>query len=376
MENVANTEFELDVGKSEQAFNIEMGRGNESHNFVINKENFKNEKPLLVLNPLCSGQDGIIQGCLDRDGKIFWINDDKVFPRRYWEGIIGSPPVSLFEYNPVIKRFFVDFADLPAAKATLDFAKKSGLAETSEIMLTRLGSMSNLGSGLRYPKFIGRLSNWESTTEDFVPDYEIPRKVGYENVPLEGSTQKLNELYQKARNKGKYLIVRTVGVPVEPSGPSSGSLLAPPGHTDLFDARHGDYDKGGLVYEIGEESALLNFKQDASTWLFKKEDAPQLRPDQAKIEYKDIVVYYAKAVRPETLDELHKYATSPQGERFYSEVFFDPGSDDCKLVAVINPYDVFGWSKIAYKNGAVEFDNIPEFGKKPASQVAQKLSVA
>jgi hypothetical protein len=228
------------------------------------------------------------------------------------------------------------------------------------------------------PFFIGKIADWLPKGEDFVSDSEIVRKDGYEKIDQDKSEAKIKEIYEKARSQGRCLIIRSVGVPIEPTGISSASLLAP-NHTELFDAKV-DYDKGALIYEISEESAKTCFNLDARTHIFNIKDNPVPKSNESVIDLGGgLYIYYDKQINPVSLADLQTYATSstPDATHYYSEVIFDPNNSDCKLVGIVNPYDVWGWSKIAYKTGVPEFSVIPEFAQKSKlekQQAFEKLS--
>lgn len=344
-------------------FEVDLA-GKEKHTFTIQKQNIRSGKIDQLFQKSSNDSERIVtEGCMDKNGNVFWVKDKEVLHPDLWKEAIGEVPVSFFEYDSNIKRLFVESPNLTETKALVELSLNSGLDGQADLTVNRVGSTTQIGQGIRENLFIGRLNDWKSEAEDFVPDDQIEKKIGYEKVIQEKSSEKIDLLYKTAREKGKSLIVRTVGLPAEPDGLSSASLIAP-GHYRLFDALAGDYDKGALIYETSDKSAKACFTEDARAWVYKKSEAPPLLDSQEKIDPGgDNIIYYKKWVAPITLSQLQEFATSvkPEAGKYYSEVLFDPTDPDTKLVGVVNPLDVWGWSKIAYKHGVLEFQNTPKF---------------
>lgn len=347
----------------------------EEHTFKFSHQDFEASDPGLTSELEASRSSSeMIEGCMDRNGTISWKRDDQWLPNHLWRELASKPVTALFQYLPGGNELDIQSTDGGAVNAIISFFDRSRL-EGYNLKVHDMPNSAVIRFGeLRY---LGERNGWNGDDSKFIRDADIPKQEGYEHVRPEDVKSKIKNIYEGVRSRGKYLAIRTVGRAVEPVGLSSASLFAP-NHTELFDARVGDFDKGALIYEIDESAAILNFSEDARTFVFPKDNAPSPRDDQKVLEFGDRVIYYRNSVEPVSLDQLHEQATKPSGDpQYYSEILLDPDNPNCKMVAVVNPYDVQGWSKIAYQHGVPEFLEIPEFSyelQKNKYRVTSKLS--
>lgn len=349
-----------------------------ARDFVFKVESFRSEIPQLKI-----GKEKNISGFMDRDGQIYWYEfggSEEMYPVNLVNDLTGLPPVAYFEINNDEDRLMLASTTDGGNEAAASFLQKASLSPETQVSVDTLRATRILRHDGN--PFIGTLKGWQEDLhtkiyEKFIPDSEIIRQTGYELVDPEHSTEKINELYEKVKGNGHYLVARMVGTSVLPKGWSSGSFYAPPNHTDLFDSSKaygtGQYDKGVEFFEVPKEAFGACFRTDASTALYPSDQTPALRPDQSLIDLDSgTKLLYRNTIEPVKPEDLLVFAGEEEGGKYYSEVVINFALPEVKLVGVVNPYDVFGWSKMAYEKGVLEFMETPEFSAE--AKKAQRLT--
>ncbi len=214
--------------------------------------------------------------------------------------------------------------------------------------------------------YLGEVKNYQGDAVDFHPESLYPAKEGYRLVE-QNADQELQNLHEAAMSRGNKLVARVVGVPVLPPDIAATSLYCPNvGETLFWDVL--DPDVGVLIYECpnSSDAAIAAFNKDAATWVHRPGDTyhdDRLTDDDfTKKQVGDFIVSWPKDRRAMPLNDLYELVQEkgPQQE-MYTEVLVDTRNPDVKLVAVCNPNDAFGWTRIAKDHGAVEFKSVPYF---------------
>lgn len=129
-----------------------------------------------------------------------------------------------------------------------------------------------------------------------------------------------------------------------------------------------DPEVGVLIYECSNlsEAAIAAFNRDAATWVHRPGDTyhdDRLSDDSfKKVRVGEFTISWPADREDMSLNELYE-TVQQKGlqEEMYTEVLIDTRHPDVKLVAVCNPNDSFGWTRIAKDHGTIEFKSVPYF---------------
>lgn len=197
----------------------------------------------------------------------------------------------------------------------------------------------------------GNIDDYKFLGGKFIPDSQYKAGKGYEVVSTQADTvNKLVGMYDSAKNKGEFLAVRYVGVPVLPSELSSGVMIGgSSGDVPVFEAKI-HHTLGGIIYQLSADSMPLVFGEDAHTIVGKNDGSLTPRPDQKKQIVGDSIVLWKDDLDPISAKELLKQIEGGQ-IKSWNEVLIDPHSDGAKVVGIWNPLKSVGWTRIAKDYG-------------------------
>lgn len=300
-----------------------------------------------------------VLGIMDSEGKIYFTKEKltSLSAARAGYSPVHSPVV-LFEWTEgENQRIFIDALDVAEANQTIAYLKKAGVDNEREI---RIGLRKNWYDA-NYPiHYEGKIKDYASEKK-FVRDSTYPITPGYEIIQENKSQERLQELFNEGlKNSGK-MLVRTDKVPRLPEHVSSASLFIL-GKTDKFFPREWFEHAGGIIYFLPENTPCLCFEQDAGSAIHLAEgDIMKTRlinENYPKSQIDGTIISWMPGVKPVPLQELFDKLNAVRAKS-WNEVIFNPRGEGIKVLGIINPEHVSGWTRIAKKLGVAEFQTVP-----------------